>query len=343
MKHLLHPFLAAMAAGLPAACAMAQAAVAPAAGASEVSPDNGPGLLGDIPGLATPNAPTPPAPAASAASAPPRSAPAVPRKAVAPARSSAAVKPRTPPAAASHNPSTDTERVEFRLAPVRVELPVGVERMVSMPGPFALHAPEGFDGLVQSQIIERTAYLKALAPFGSVRVVAEDLATGRQVPIDLVSMSNGKVSPRPVEVFVPGHARAAAAEPAVTESGHEAPALDMVALTRFAAQSLYAPRRLIPATPGVRPVPVDPAPVEGLYRGWGIETALIGAWRSGGLYVTAVRFTNTGKQPVDLDLQELRGRWLAATAQHTRLLASDPAWRTTTVYLVCDRPFEACR
>jgi integrating conjugative element protein (TIGR03749 family) len=234
----------------------------------------------------------------------------------------------------------DTERVVYRLAPVRIPLPIGRERTVSLPGPFALHAPEGFDALVRSQIIERTAYLKGLATFGSLRVVAEDLATGRQIPMDLVSVPDDGSAPHPMEIFVEARVPKDDSDSGV---GRDAAPLDMVALTRHAAQVLYAPRRLVPSTPAVRQVPVHPAPVDGLYRGWRVETVPIGAWRSGDLYVTAVRFTNTGDQAIDLDLQELRGRWLAATAQHTRLLASDPAWRTTTVYLVCDRPFDACR
>ena len=239
---------------------------------------------------------------------------------------------------ASTQKDWETERILFQLAPVRLPLPIGQERTVSLPGAFALHATEGFDALVRSQIIDRTAYLKALAPFGSLRVVAEDLVTGRQIPIDLVSVTGDGNAARPVEIFTPERAVEGEAR-----GETEAAPLDMVALTRHAAQALYAPRRLIPSTPAVRQVPVNPAPIDGLYRGWRVETVPIGAWRSGGLYVTAVRFTNTGDQAIDLDLQELRGHWLAATAQHIRLLASDPAWRTTTVYLVCDRPFDACR
>jgi integrating conjugative element protein (TIGR03749 family) len=117
----------------------------------------------------------------------------------------------------------------------------------------------------------------------------------------------------------------------------------MVALTRYAAQSLYAPRRLVPATAGVRPLPVAALPVEGLYRGGRIQMTPIGAWRSGSLYLTAVRATNRSERAQDLDLQELRGHWLAATAQHTRLLGAGSDSDTTTLYLVCDRPFEACR
>lgn len=232
----------------------------------------------------------------------------------------------------------DAERVVFQRAPIRVALSVNQERLVTFPGPIAFRAPEGFEGLVQTQIIDRTAYLKAIAPFGSIRVVAEDLGTGRQIPIDLVSDSTTTVVKRPVEVMVPAQM---SSDTAV--AGNETKTLDMVGLTRYAAQSLYAPRRLVPAVPGVKQLPIASVPVEGLYRGWRVQTTPIGAWRSGQLYVTAVRFTNQGQQPLDIDLQEMRGRWLAATAQHTRLLAAGSDWSTTTVYLVCDRPFDACR
>jgi integrating conjugative element protein (TIGR03749 family) len=307
------------------------------------------GLLGDIPGFAAAAASSPAAPASAVAAARRGSAPqasATPAnqpakrgasKATAHGRASSG---RAATVVSGMRGDPDTERVVYQLAPVRIPLPIGRERTVSLPGPFALHAPEGFDALVRSQIIERTAYLKGLAPFGSVRVVAEDLVTGRQIPMDLVSVPDDGSPQRPMEVFAPVHRQEGASGNAGDPG---APPLDMVALTRHAAQSLYAPRRLIPSTPAVRQVPVNPKPVDGLYRGWRVETVPIGAWRSGDLYVTAVRFTNTGDQAVDLDLQEVRGRWLAATAQHTRLLASDPAWRTTTVYLVCDRPFDACR
>lgn len=242
--------------------------------------------------------------------------------------------------------AADTERVMFQRAPVRIVLPVNRERLITFPGPVAFHAPEGFETLVQSQIIERTAYLKPLAPFGTLRVVAEDLATGRLIPIDLVADAKTRTALRPVEVMVAGQASSGSTADTssnVSNPPPASPALDMVGLTRFAAQSLYAPRRLAPAAPGVKQLPIAASPVEGLYRGWRVQTTPIGAWRSGQLYVTALRFSNEGQQPIDIDLQEMRGRWLAATAQHTRLLAAGSDWSTTTVYLVCDRPFEACR
>jgi integrating conjugative element protein (TIGR03749 family) len=279
---------------------------------------------------------------------------AAPRHAARPVRPTALAEMSGGMAAGSSD-GLDSEHVVYRRAPVRIELPVGRERIVTFPSTVALRTPEGFDALVRSQIIERTAYVTALAPFASLRVVAEDLETGRQIPIDLVagaktdaqagSGAQASAPLRPLDVVVPGlPSDSGATDGAASADGRsEAATLDMVALTRYAVQSLYAPRRLVPATAGVRPLPVATVPVEGLYRGGRIETTPIGAWRSGSLYLTAVRATNRSERAQDLDLQELRGHWLAATAQHTRLLGAGSDSDTTTLYLVCDRPFEACR
>jgi integrating conjugative element protein (TIGR03749 family) len=229
------------------------------------------------------------------------------------------------------------EHVEFRDRPVPVALAVGKERMVLFPGPVQIQVPSSANGLLDVQVIGRTAYLTALAPLEKVRLAAQDLTIDqRWYPLDIVA-SEAAGAGLPIEIHPPGEATAAGdAQPDV-----DAP--DMVTLTRFAAHALYAPRRLMPATPGVRQVPVNPAPALGLYRGRRIETTPIGAWRGGNLYVTAVRFTNLEPAPVELDLNELRGQWLAATAQHLRIGPAGTERDTTAVYLICDRPFEACR
>jgi len=353
MKFKLHR-LAMLLTAFVAAGAVAEPQDAAAPPTSDLALD-----LGEVP---VPNTPSPPrqATAPVAASAPAgmtRGAPAASNgaPAKAPTRAASSASGRTTalgdmPAGLGFDnaDAVDAEHVAFQRAPVRIVLPLKRERLITFPGAVALHAPEGFESLVQSQIIERTAYVTALSPFGSLRVVAEDLNTGRQIPIDLVVDANTKTALRPVDVIVPNlNANGSAADdtgsPGARSARTDPAALDMVALTRHAALSLYAPRRLVPAAPGVKQLPIATVPVEGIYRGWRVQTTPIGAWRSGQLYVTAVRFTNQGQQALDIDLQEMRGNWLAATAQHTRLLAAGSDWDTTTVYLVCDRPFEACR
>lgn len=117
----------------------------------------------------------------------------------------------------------------------------------------------------------------------------------------------------------------------------------MVELTRFAAQAVYAPRRLAPADERVASVPVPAKAFEGLLRGVRVTATPIGQWRSGALYVAAVQLVNEERRAVDVDLEQARGSWLAATAQHRRLLPSGSGWDTTTVYLVCGGPIETCK
>ena len=111
------------------------------------------------------------------------------------------------------------------------------------------------------------------------------------------------------------------------------------ALTRYAAQQLYAPTRLIPRQPGVVAIPVSAEPVE-LVHGARIEAVPVAAWKAGLRYVTAVKLTNRTQRPVVLDPRELRGAWLAATFQHNRLLPAGDEADTTAVYLISDRPFD---
>ena len=90
-------------------------------------------------------------------------------------------------------------------------------------------------------------------------------------------------------------------------------------------------------------VEVSTATIPGLLRGVNVETAPLGQWRSGRLYVTAVRVTNRSRYPVELPLEDIRGNWMAATAQHGRIGPAGSDTDTTAIYLVCDRAFEACR
>ena len=110
-------------------------------------------------------------------------------------------------------------------------------------------------------------------------------------------------------------------------------------MTRYVAQQLYAPTRLIPRQPGVVAMPVNAEPVDLVYGGK-IEAVPVAAWKAGLQYLTAVKLTNRTRKAVVLDPRELRGAWLAATFQHNRLLPAGSEADTTAVYLVSDRPFD---
>ena len=235
------------------------------------------------------------------------------------------------------------ERVVWRKAPVAVELAVGAERLVHFPGPVKVGVPGPLQDALRVQNVSGTVYLLAHASFGPARAVVERLDGGAVYLLDL-SARETAVAPGALEIadagpgspnsLVPG----SNGEPA--SAGNGTHAYGYVRLTRFAAQQLHAPARLLSGLPGVVRVPVERDPVA-LVRGGAVEAAPLVAWRAGGLYVTAVLLRNTTAEPQTLDPRALRGRWLAATFQHHRLHAAGSEADRTAAYLVSARPFSA--
>ena len=230
-----------------------------------------------------------------------------------------------------------TQHALFERLPIHVLLVPDAERLVHFPFVALMDLPPGLEGLLEVQIIEDTAYLTANAPFPRARVHVQAIDGTTKIPLDIEAAEGVAVAPM-LQVHLPGDDDA---DDGAAAGSREAPTVDMIELTRYAAQTLYAPSRLVPVLPGVQQEPVDRKTVPGLYRGAKIETAPLGAWSSGPLHVTAVRFTNRSDRPLELDIEQLRGRWVAATPQHWRLLPRGSEADTTAVYLISDRPFAA--
>lgn len=243
-------------------------------------------------------------------------------------------------------PAAGVERAVFRSEPVRVNLAVGEERLVTLPAPAALNVPSDIEHVARIEIIGPTLYIKALTPFHQIRIVAELIDSGQQIPMDFVAGQDAKTALPELEVSVlaPDGQPGKPSGMAQSESGEtvEQTSADMVQLTRHAARQLYAPRRLAWATPGIHQVDVSMKPQPSLIRGVNADVVPLGQWKSGPLYVTAVRVTNRSAYPLEIPLEQLRGRWISATSQHGRIGPVGSETDTTALYLVCDRAFEAC-
>ena len=235
-----------------------------------------------------------------------------------------------------------TERIEWNKTPIQLDLKVGHERLVHLPGAVKVGVPASLQALLRTQSVNGTVYFLANGPFDATRVMAQSVDGGQMFLFDVSASQEGGQT-HPVQVYVKtngeGHAEttdsSVASQDATTQYSY-------VALTRFAAQQLYAPARLVQDRPGIVRVPVMLEPVSLLYGG-AIDATLLVAWRAGARYITAVKLTNRTDQPQTLDPRNLRGTWLTATFQHNRLLAAGNEADTTVVYLISARPFEAAR
>ena len=243
------------------------------------------------------------------------------------------------------------ERVVWNKAPIAIPLVVGEERLVHFPDSASIGLPQSLTPLLRSQSINGTLYLLARQPFEPTRVMVRSETDGPIYVLDISAApagADGRSLPD-VQVLLqsPQKSRQNSPQKPLQDAGadqstsdNRSQPLGYAALTRFAAQQLYAPTRLIPNQPGVVAMPVNPEPVD-LVVGGKIEAVPVATWKAGLRYVTAVKLINRTRQPVVLDPRELRGSWLAATFQHNRLLPAGSEADTTAVYLVSDRRFDA--
>ncbi len=231
-------------------------------------------------------------------------------------------------------PHDAPEPVVWRKAPLRILLQESEERLVHFPDSVRMALPQSLASALRAQSIHGTLYLRADEPFAATRVLVYTQPEGPIYVLDVEAVAAGAHALPDVEIVTQAPASEGGA-------GHSSP-WGYVALSRFAAQTLHAPPRLVPREPGIVRVPVTSDPVA-LVQGPHVQATPVAAWKAGGYYVSAVQLTNLESRPVTLDPRKLCGRWLAATFQRNRLLPKGDALDTTTVYLVSDRPFDAAR
>ncbi len=231
------------------------------------------------------------------------------------------------------------ERIIWNKTPIRLTLQVGAERLVHFPGSVRINVPPELTPNLRTQSVDGTVYWLASSPFETTRILVQEIDSSRTFLFDLVAKKKSSGT-GPVTILVP---KQDGTEPS-TESDNPRKGtsrLDYTTLSRFAAQQMYAPTRLLKNDPRIHRVPLQMPDKIPLVHGGAVAAKPLISWLSdGGLYVTVVRLQNQSDLPLSLDPRDLRGQWLTATFQHTRLLSAGREGDTTSVYLISARPFE---
>ncbi len=250
------------------------------------------------------------------------------------------------------------ELMKWERIPLQVPLTVGQERIVFVDKNVKVGFPASLDGKLRIQSSGGAVYLDAGAPFPATRLVLKDVESGEMVLID-VSATDGKTVREPVQIVYHGTVESATRsgqpdgnsavasdagrggsrrEPASAPASRPAPKLNgplPVVLTRYAAQTLYAPLRTVEALPGVHPLPLRlPSHLTTLYPSEPVDIRPLAAWGRGEYSVVALKVRNTVSGKVVTDPRALTGRFVAATFQHRWLGPAGQPEDTTTLYLV---------
>lgn len=244
--------------------------------------------------------------------------------------------------------TTETRAVEMlhwdRL-PLSVQLVVGDERVIIVGRPVRVGLADSLDERLRVQSADGAVYLLATAPIESTRLEVQDLRTGELILLDVTARrpTRDQVPLEPIRII--DDMAASANQAALGGSGTQRasnstdqampPTPLAVALTRYAAQSLYAPLRTVEPIPGITEEPVaSDLPLDTLLPTLPVRATALAAWHLSGQWLTAVKLTNTSARWISLDPRLLQGDFVAATFQHPDLGPAGHSTDTTVVYLV---------
>lgn len=245
------------------------------------------------------------------------------------------------------------ELLQWDRIPMAIPLIVGQERIVFVDQNVRVGMPTQLVGILRVQSTGGAVYLLASQEIPPTRLQLQNVATGEIMLVDIAATpaAEGQAKLEPAKIVAgaahstyygdTASARTSTKRSATSEEDedvpppprHETPA--PVALTRYAAQMLYAPLRTVEPVAGISQVRVDRAlDLSTLLPVLPVEASILGAWRLDNSYVTAVKLRNLSAQQLTMNATELMGNFTTATFQHPYLGARGNASDTTTLYLV---------
>ncbi|WP_460149042.1 TIGR03749 family integrating conjugative element protein [Pseudomonas sp. S3_E10] len=222
------------------------------------------------------------------------------------------------------------EIMRWERLPLTVPLQVGAERIVFVDRNVHVGVPTSLNTRLRVQSAAGAVYLLATAPIETTRLQLQDAANGELILLDIFTDDASDQVLEPIRIV-----ENSTSAPESPERDSPATTPIPVVLTRYAAQSLYAPLRTVEALPGVRQITLQSdLPLETLLPTLPLRAKALASWRLDAYHVTAIRLTNSSDQWLTLDPRQLQGNLVSATFQHADLGPRGASSDTTTAYLI---------
>lgn len=234
--------------------------------------------------------------------------------------------------------SQAVELMKWERLPLAVPLIVGQERIIFIDRNVRVGMPASLNNKLRIQTTGGSIYLLATEEIAPTRLQLQDVENGSLILLDIAALPASKqlTALEPVRIVEEGTRTSPAAEQTTVNVVRQTPV--PVILTRYAAQSLYAPLRTVEPVNGIGRVNLrKDLNLSALLPSLPIKAQALAAWRLEDYWVTAIRLKNTSPRPVELDPRRLQGDFIAATFQHTDLGPVGQSTDTTVVYLVTRR------
>ncbi len=238
--------------------------------------------------------------------------------------------------------------LNFSGEPIKLTLLVGQEVQLNFEKPLgSIGTPDAIKDKLKTQLIDSRLWIKATKTFKPIRVLVKN--SKGKISIFLLSAISHtkKIQQYPIKYNVIAERRQAHKDGNQTHAKTKLKNLSYVDLTRFAAQTFYAPKRLIKKTNVVRVAINIKQPItlftcsKNLACNGNVSAHPLASWRSShNTYISAILLKNTTNRQIVLDPRDLLGNWKSATFHFNRLGRTGEPTDTSVVYLISASPFE---
>ena len=220
----------------------------------------------------------------------------------------------------------------FDKAPLNIVLPVGKQRYVVFPEKIAFRMDESYSNKLGVEKANEVIYLTAKQAFKAHQFLIKT-KTNKVILINISAQQ--KASDDPINVIYPNM------KPENSVSGvGELKSVGLADLMRYAMQEYYAPKRLLHPVKGIMTGEALNTNRYPLFGSGAISSVALQSFSSGDLTVTAIYLKNNLSMPVNLDMNMICGRWVAASFfPQSRLMPANSSHDTSMLFLVSHNDF----
>lgn len=237
----------------------------------------------------------------------------------------------------SCQPVFAVELIQWERLPIAVPLVKDQERVIFLDKNVRVGVSSQLSGQLRVQSASGALYLLATDEIEPSRLQVQDVETGELILLDIATVPETDKPLEPIRILYDGDVqyqhRAESKEGLAKAQNIPAP----VALTRYAAQMLYAPMRTVEPVAGLKQVPIKVSGNLPVLPMLPVKAEAVAAFKLGSYTLTAVRIQHQHAGKVELDPRDIQANLYSVAFQHSWLGSVGTPEDTTIAYMITRR------
>ena len=235
-------------------------------------------------------------------------------------------------------PAFSVELVQWERLPIPVPLVKDQERVIFLDKNVRVGVSSQLAGQLRVQSASGALYLLATDEVEPSRLQVQDVETGELILLDIATVPAADKPLEPIRILYEGdvqYQRGTESKEQLAKAQNKALSIPApVALTRYAAQMLYAPMRTVEPVAGLRQVPVKVSGNLPILPMLPIKAEAVAAFKLGSYTLTAVRIQHQRAGEVELDPRDVQANLYSVAFQHAWLGSLGTPEDTTIAYMI---------